>query len=87
MSHHINILIDRNYQVEADGTITPTRGGFTATTPDGDVIDLIKIQAVLNVAFGKLGYFYYAEAANEMSKLTGVVQGPHEEWLLREEAK
>jgi hypothetical protein len=55
------------------------------TMEDGTTIDLLKIQAACNSAFQQLGDPEFAEAANELAKLTGKSQGPHGEWLDNED--
>lgn len=51
-----------------------------ATLPDGKTINLLKVQQVCNHAFQELGDQDYANAADDLSLITGLVQGPHGEW-------
>lgn len=51
-----------------------------ATLQDGPTVNLLDVQAVINGAFQEHGDQEYASAADELSKLTGLVQGPHGEW-------
>ena len=46
------------------------------TLPNGQSIDLTKVQAALNLGFQETGYHDLMVACDEMSKLTGLVQGP-----------
>lgn len=52
-----------------------------ATLEDGSTVDLVKIQAALNFAFQSEGSNELAEASNELSKITGLQQDPHGEFL------
>jgi hypothetical protein len=56
-----------------------------ATLPDGTTVNLLEVQSALNCAFGETGRGEYALAANMMALITGMVQGPHEEWLPAED--
>lgn len=70
--------------VETIGPVIPAsiQDGIL-TLPNGDTVNLLKIQAALNGAFQALGEEEYADASDEMSRLTGRVQGPHGEWMDR----
>lgn len=46
------------------------------TLPNGQSIDLTKVHAALNLGFQETGYHDLMVACDEMSKLTGLVQGP-----------
>lgn len=48
---------------------------------DGTCIDLLKIQQTCNEIFQDTGDRRAMEAADDLSKLTGVWQGPHGDWL------
>lgn len=48
---------------------------------DGRSIDLLAIQATLNAAFQEHGGMEFAEAVNELAKVTQKWQGPHGEFL------
>lgn len=48
---------------------------------DGTPVDLLKIIAACNSAFQQLGDQEYMEAADEASKIAGVMQGPHGQWI------
>lgn len=56
-----------------------------ATLPTGQVIDLKKIQAKVNEAFQETGEIEYAEAADQLSLLSGYYQGPHAEFFPNED--
>lgn len=47
---------------------------------DGTEVDLKWIQGLLNEAYTAHGHGDFATAANQMAKITGMTQGPHEEW-------
>ena len=51
-----------------------------ATLEDGTYVNLLEVQAVINGAFQEHGNQEYADAADALSKVTGLVQGPHGEW-------
>ena len=51
-----------------------------ATFEDGSHINLLEVQAILNGAFSEHGDQEYATAADTMSKITGLFQGPYGEW-------
>lgn len=55
-----------------------------ATFEDGTYVDLLEVQAAINGAFQEHGDQEYAEAADTLSRITGLVQGPHGEWEERE---
>ncbi len=66
-------------------TIPCSISGGILTMEDGTTINLLKIQVACNAAFQQLGDPEFAEAANELAKMTGKVQGPHGEWLDNED--
>lgn len=51
-----------------------------ATFEDGRCVNLLKVQAVINGAFQEHGDQEYADAADDLSKLTGLVQGAYGDW-------
>ena len=59
--------------------------GGILTLDSGTTIDLLKVQAACNYAFQATGDHEFAEAADEIAKATGVVQGPHGEWTSPDE--
>lgn len=52
------------------------------TMEDGTTVNLKWIQGLLNEAFVAHGHQDFATGANEMAKVTGMKQGPHEEWYV-----
>lgn len=56
-----------------------------ATMVHGITVDLKWIQGLLNEAYMAYGAPDLAKAANQMALLTGMRQGPHEEWYLTKE--
>ena len=54
------------------------------TVKPGNPVDLALILHTLNSAYQETGNHQYAEAANELSRLIGVVQGAHGEFLASE---
>lgn len=54
------------------------------TVKPGKPVDLALILHTLNNAYQETGNHQYAEAANELSRLIGVVQGAHGEFLASE---
>ncbi len=70
---------------EAMGASIHGQGGI-ATLENGETVDVLAIQAVCNSAFQETGKQEYADAANELSKITGKVQGPHGDWLDADDA-
>lgn len=56
-----------------------------ATLPDGTTVDFLAVQAACNSAFQETGEPEYMAAADAMSQITGLEQGPHGEWVPREE--
>lgn len=65
---------------EAMGASIHGQGGI-ATLGNGETVDVLAIQAACNNAFQETGRQEYADAANELSKITGKVQGSHGDWL------
>lgn len=53
-----------------------------ATCEDGSTVNLLAIQAACNAAFQDSGENELAQAADALSKLTGLWQGPHGGWFL-----
>lgn len=54
------------------------------TLHDGTAVDLLKVQATLNYAFQLTGEMEFMEAADQVSLLTGVWQGPHGDFIPNE---
>ncbi len=52
-----------------------------ATSEGGDTVDLLKIQALCNAHVQESGDLEFMKATDELSKLTGLWQGPHGEWF------
>ncbi len=52
-----------------------------ATLPNGQVVNLLAIQESLNNSFQETGEARYGELSDELSKITGMWQGPHCQWL------
>lgn len=55
-----------------------------ATMPDGTYVNLLGVQAAINSAFQEHGDSVYMHAADTLSYVTGLVQGPHGDWEERE---
>lgn len=62
--------------------VTVTDG--VAILPDGGTVDLVWIQALINEAFQRLGDQYFVNASDELSRLTGVYQGPFGDFTVNE---
>ena len=58
-----------------------------ATMPDGSTIDLAKILTALNYAFQETGEAEFSEAADQITKLTGLFQGPHGDIIAAEDTE
>lgn len=58
-----------------------------ATMPDGSVIDLAKILTALNYAFQETGEAEFSEAADQITKLTGLFQGAHGDLIALEDTE
>lgn len=61
--------------------MTATVDGGMVSLPDGSWINLLSIQEALNAAFQETGEMKFADAANELSRLTLKHLGPHGEFL------
>jgi hypothetical protein len=94
MAEHPRSKVTKGYTLErfvkADSASRPKGNVCPASVDDGiltlhngEQADLLKIQAACNFAFQELGDPDFSEAADEMSKITGLVQGPHGEWELK----
>jgi hypothetical protein len=60
-------------------TATINRG--IATLENGVTVDLIRVQSRLINGFIATGDQSYADAANELGTITGLVQGAHGNWI------
>lgn len=54
--------------------------GGTVNLGAGIQVNLLEMQATLNGMFGETGDNRLAAMANQLSTITGLVQGPHEDW-------
>lgn len=66
---------------EGFGDCAASIKGGIITLDNGTQVNLLDIQATINSAFQNTGDQEYADAASEMSKVTGAWQGPHGEFL------
>lgn len=76
--------VDQSYRVKPNECSASIKEGVI-TLEDGTEVDLKWIQGLLNEAYGAHGHQDFATAANQMAKLTGMTQGPHEEWYVTTE--
>lgn len=79
-----NWAVDTEYRIKPNERHASILDGI-ATLEDGTTINLKWIQGLLNEAFVAHGHPDFAKGANEVAYLTGMLQGPHEEWYVATE--
>lgn len=76
-----NLASQREVSNFIEQPINATIKAGVLTLPNGESIDLEKVQAALNFGFQETGDHDLMAACDEMSKLTGLVQGPSGEFV------